>query len=249
MGERVGEKGYCLKKWSDRVLNVLYPKCCPMCHRILKKSSLLICRECAEKIIPVSGSRCFLCGKPVREDQEYCAGCSGRQRSFDQGKGIFFYDERMKASILRYKYDGRRQYGDFYAKAMYIYAQKEIVTWKPDVIVPVPLYPRKKRMRGFNQAEDLAVKLSRYTNIPADTEMLKKVKDTKSQKKINEKERRKNLKGAFKASCRVKGKKILVVDDVYTTGSTMDEAAASLKEAGAEKVYFLTVCTGMDIMK
>lgn len=238
-----------MRKWVDRVLNILYPKRCPICHKILKTSSLLICGECAGKITPVAGARCFLCGNPVREDEEYCVGCLGKKRSFDQGKGIFFYDEQMKASILRYKYDGRRQYGDFYAKAMYIYTQKEIEIWKPDVIVPVPLHPRKKRMRGFNQAEDLAVKLSRYTHIPADTEMLKKVKDTKSQKKIDEKERRKNLKGAFKASCRVKGKKILVVDDVYTTGSTMDETASCLKDAGAEKVYFLTVCTGIDIMK
>lgn len=238
-----------MKKWIDRILNVLYPKCCPICHRILKKSSMLICGECAGEIAPVMEPRCFLCGKPVREEEEYCRSCSGKQRSFDQGRGIFLYDERMKASILRYKYDGRRQYGDFYAKAMYIYAQKDIRRWKPDVIVPVPLYPRKRRMRGFNQAEDLAVKLSRYTAIPAETEMLKKIKDTKSQKKINEKERRKNLQGAFEASDSVKGKKILVVDDVYTTGSTIDAAAASLKEAGAEKVYFLTVCTGTDVMK
>lgn len=155
----------------------------------------------------------------------------------------------MKASILRYKYDSRRQYGDFYAKAMYIYAQKDIEKWKPDVIVPIPLYPRKKRMRGFNQAEDIAVKFGKYLKIPVESGMLKKIKNTKSQKKINEAERRRNLEGAFKASKSALGKVVLVVDDVYTTGSTMDEAAKSLKEAGALKVYFLTVCTGMDMMK
>lgn len=238
-----------MNKWLDRVLNVLYPKCCPICHRILKNTSLLICDECAKVISPVSGARCFLCGKPVRDQDEYCRSCFGKKRSFDQGKGIFLYDDRMKTSILRYKYDNRRQYGDFYAKAMYIYAQKEIAKWKPDVIVPIPLYPRKKRMRGFNQAEDIAVKLSEYLKIPAEPGMLKKIKNTKSQKKINETERRKNLEGAFKASQSALGKVVLVVDDVYTTGSTIDEAAKSLKEAGALKVYFLTVCTGMDMLK
>lgn len=236
-------------KLIDQLLNILYPKCCPLCHKILADASVLICPECSKKLSPVTGSRCFCCGIPVRDETEYCKRCGEKKRWFDQGKGIFFYDEQMKRSILRYKYEGRRQYGEFYAKAMYIFAKKDVEKWKPDVLVPIPLYPRKQRMRGFNQAEDLAEKLAVYLNLPVDPEMLKKIKDTKSQKKINKREREKNLKGAFQALKTAKGKKILIVDDVYTTGSTMDAAAKCLKEAGALNVYFLTVCTGMDIDK
>ena len=150
----------------------------------------------------------------------------------------------MRRSVTRYKYYGCREYGDFFARAMYRYGQKELREWDPDLIVPVPVHRSKERMRGFNQAAYLAERLSRYTGIPADMELVKKVVKTRSQKKLNALQRRKNLEKAIFATKNVRGKNILVVDDVYTTGSTIDAMAGCLKKKGAENVYFLTVCIG-----
>lgn len=180
----------------------------------------------------------------MREEEEYCEDCQKHPGSFTQGRGIFPYDDQMKQSIMKFKYFGCREYGRFYGKAMYLYAGDVIRKWNPDVIVPVPLHWRKLRRRGFNQAELIAKELSDYTKIPVDTALVKKKKTTKSQKKLNAKERRKNLQKAFCVEGNPSGKCILLVDDVYTTGSTMDALSRVLLEKGASRVFFVTVCIG-----
>ena len=99
-------------------------------------------------------------------------------------------------------------------------------------------------MRGFNQSEYLAERLGRYTGIPVDPDLVQKVRRTPSQKKLTAVQRRKNLESAFRVTRKISEKRILLVDDVYTTGSTMDAMAMCLQEAGAKDVYFLTVCAG-----
>lgn len=154
------------------------------------------------------------------------------------------YDDKMRRSITRYKYYGCREYGDFFAKAMYRYAGRELERWRVDLIVPVPMDKAKQRMRGFNQSAYLAERLSEAAHIPAALQLVEKIHKTKSQKKLSASQRRKNLEDAFLVKRQVTGRTILVVDDVYTTGSTVDAMAACLKKKGAKKVYFLTVCTG-----
>ena len=115
---------------------------------------------------------------------------------------------------------------------------------KPDLIVPVPMHPRKQRERGFNQAADLAEKAGGILKIPMSDQVVKKTKATRSQKKLNAAERKQNLRMAFQATERLDGLRILVIDDVYTTGSTIEAMAHVLKAAGADKVFFVTLCTG-----
>ena len=110
-----------------------------------------------------------------------------------------------------------------------------LALWKPQIIIPVPLHRRKQRIRGFNQAELLAKELSRYAGIPVDTAILKKCHATRSKK---------NLQKAFQVVGNPAGMRILLIDDVYTTGSTMDVLAKLLLEKGASHVYFLTLCIG-----
>lgn len=234
-----------MKKIWNSFLNMLYPRCCPLCHRILRDQSRLICPECEQNLKPVSGPRCFKCGRPVGREEEYCRDCSTHTRRFAQGRGIFLYDDRMKASLMKYKYYGCREYGDFYAKAMCAFAAGELKRWRPQLIVPVPLHRKKERMRGFNQAAYLAERISEDTGIPADCTLVCKTRNTKSQKKLNANQRRRNLKEAFHVCRRVEGLRILVIDDVYTTGSTVDAMAECLLEAGAGEVFFLTVCIGI----
>lgn len=235
-----------IAKIKNHLLDMFYPKCCPVCHKILQRQTWLICPQCLKSLPLIQGHRCMKCGKNVKEEEEYCKECRETERHFTQGRGIYFYDEIMKASILRYKYGGSRNYGDFYAAALCKYAEQEIRHWKPDLIIPVPLHRKNYKERGFNQAEYLAEKVSSFYDIPTSSSLVKKVKKTKSQKHLDAKARRENLNGVFQVSERVDGYRILVIDDVYTTGSTMDEIAACLKEKGAENVYFLTVCSGFN---
>ena len=226
-----------------KILDIFYPRCGPVCQKILKDQRRMICPECEKKLRPIGHPRCYKCGKPI-EEGEYCKDCQKHTHIFDQGRGIFVYDGIMRRSVTRYKYYGCREYGDFYAKAMYRYAWKNLNQWKPDLIVPVPIHKSKERLRGFNQAAYLAERLSCYTGIPVDTDLVQKVVKTKSQKKLNAMQRRKNLEKAFLVTKNIRGKDILVIDDVYTTGSTIDAMAGCLRKRGAKNIYFLTVCIG-----
>ena len=203
-----------MNKYVNVFLNILYPRHCPVCHRILK------------------------------DQEEYCGECSALCRSFDQGKSVFIYNGKLRQSLVRYKYYGCREYGDYYADAVCRYTGKDIRRWQPDVIVPVPLTNRKQRMRGFNQSAYLADRVGEQLQIPVAYGLVKKVRSTKSQKKLNAAQRRQNLADAFRAEENIRGLTVLVIDDVYTTGSTVDAMARCLKEAGAEHVYFITLCTG-----
>ena len=226
-----------------KILDIFYPRCCPVCQKILKDQRRMICPECEKKLRPIGHPRCYKCGKPI-EEGEYCKDCQKHTHIFDQGRGIFVYDGIMRRSVTRYKYYGCREYGDFYAKAMYRYAWKNLNQWKPDLIVPVPIHKSKERLRGFNQAAYLADRLGCYTGIPVDTDLVQKVVKTKSQKKLTAVQRRKNLEKAFLVTKNIRGKDILVIDDVYTTGSTIDAMAGLLRKRGAKNIYFLTVCIG-----
>jgi ComF family protein len=189
------------------------------------------------------------CGGPVEEGIEFCRECEGRSRAFDGGKSIYVYDDRMKASLMQFKYYGRREYGAFYARALCVFGEKEVRRWNPDLILPIPLHKKKQRQRGFNQAQDLAVRVGETLGIPVETGILKKIRHTKSQKKLDAAQRRRNLEDAFAVTESLDGLNILLIDDVYTTGSTVEAAALCLKKAGAQKVYFLTLCRALQVEK
>lgn len=233
-----------MKDILEIILNILYPKKCPICHKIPENTENMICKSCWLRLSFTGKHYCMKCGKPVLPEEEYCEECGRRRRNFTQGRSLLVYNETMKASMIRFKYGGRREYGDFYARLICVFGKKQILEWNPDLILPVPLHRRKKSARGFNQAEYLAKKIGKKLGIPVASHVLKKVKNTRSQKKLDAEKRRKNLRNAFAANEDFTGLKILIIDDVYTTGSTMDEIALVLKEKGAEKVYFFTICTG-----
>ena len=125
------------------------------------------------------------CGKPVNETEEYCSECRHRERKFIRGRSVFLYNAQMKNSLLRYKYYGSREYGKYYAESMCRYVGRDIKSWRPDVIIPVPLHRRKKRMRGFNQAADLAERIGKILGIPVAEDVIYKSRETRSQKKLD----------------------------------------------------------------
>ncbi len=233
-----------MNRLAASFLDLLYPRHCPGCGEILRSRDRDLCPACRKTLDAVTDNYCLKCGRPVKAEEEYCRECREHRYYFTAGRSVFPYTDRWKRSLERYKYYGYREFGDFYARAMTWILKKELPRWKTGLIVPVPLSPRKRRRRGFDQSRLLAEKISLLTGIPADFTLVRKVRETKSQKKLTRLERRQNLRGAFSVERRIDGITVLVIDDVYTTGSTVNEMARILLAAGARDVYFLTLCTG-----
>ena len=167
---------------------------------------------------------------------------------FESGRGLFTY-RSMAESMYRFKYAGRREYARFYGEQIVRRLGRTIRGWKPDALIPVPVHSSRKRERGYNQAEVLAEEIGKKMDIPVERRLLKRVKTTMPQKLLDDKGRQNNLKRAFKISRNdVKLKIIVMIDDIYTTGSTIDACAAVLKSAGVEKVYYITAAIGKELL-
>lgn len=186
------------------------------------------------------------CGKPLNDEEgELCQDCASGRHEFDRGVAAFAYTKELKESIYRFKYGNRREYARFYGLSLARLKGHIIRSWEPDVLVPVPLHQSRRRHRGFNQAELVARSLGEQLHIPVDVRALRRVVNTSPQKALDDKERVKNIKNAFQAADNiVEYKKIVLVDDIYTTGATIDACAAALRQKGAERIYFASVCTG-----
>lgn len=222
----------------------MYPRRCPICDE--PSGNKMICSRCASIPRYVSEPRCVKCGKHIDDDAiMYCLDCRMNEKHFVSGISLYEYDS-MSDSINRFKNAGRAEYADFYAKEMNRKIGNIIRTYKADALIPIPLHASKEKKRGFNQSEILAEGISKGLGIPLRTDILTRVKKTKEQKKLSHGERQNNLVGAFHmAQNDVKLKTVILVDDVYTTGSTMDEAARTLLAGGVERVYFVTLAIGM----
>jgi ComF family protein len=231
-----------------RILYGIFPKTCPMCDKVIR-ADMYICSRCEKKLKYVDEPKCKKCGKPILVDeQEYCMDCTKQNHLYEQGISAFVYSDEVKQSIYRFKYHNRRDYSGFYGMAVAKHFYKDIQRWNGDVLIPVPIHHKKYIQRGYNQAKLLAKDISKWTNIPIDSHLLQRVINTKPQKEMNIKGRSKNLESAFKITENVvKYKKVIIVDDIYTTGSTIDACAKVLYDAGVEKIYFISLSIGAGI--
>lgn len=232
----------------ETFLDILYPRRCPVCHEIVKKRGELICPSCRREVQPLREPLCKKCGKPIRDPAaEYCRDCREREHLYTRGLAVLPYTGKIKQSIYQMKFHNKREYIDFYGPYMAEILGERILSWEAQALVPVPLHPSKMRKRGFNQAELLAKKVGERLEIPIRTDIVQRTRATRPQKELTWRERQNNMKGAFKISrYDVKLKKIILVDDIYTTGSTIDEIAGKLLEQGAEEIFFITLCIGRD---
>ncbi len=209
----------------------------------------MICPDCRGEILYVREPRCMRCGKPLkRETEEYCPDCREHPSCIRQGRSVWLHRGKVPGAIYRFKYHNRRRYGKVFASEMMRCCGDELKRWRIGLIIPVPLHPSRKRVRGYNQAEILADELSLLTGIPARNDILYRIKRTSPQKKLDGSGRRKNLRGAFAVK---RGENlpqnVLLIDDIYTTGSTVERCAKMLRLGGVQNVYFLTVSIGQGI--
>jgi len=224
-------------------LDYLHPPRCPICDEIQTRG---ICDPCRKELVFIREDYCMKCGKPLTEKrEEYCADCRKRTHVFEAGRAVFSYQGRLKQSIYRLKYRGKQEYGRVFGAE----TARQLGPWIARVqitrIVPIPLHPARKRERGYNQAALIARELGRQLEIPVDESLLRRVKRTAPQKTLTGAERRKNQTGAFALVGEIRpGERILLVDDIYTTGSTADAAAAELKRGGKCRIYVVVVAIG-----
>lgn len=235
-----------IEKIGNKVLDLLYPPRCPICDKILPQGSGRVCGTCRKDLPYLKEPICKKCGKPLqREEQEYCLTCEQERHEFICGRAIFLYEGTFRQSVQRMKFKNRREYLDFYSEEMVREGARYLQNWQVRTILPIPMNARKRRERGFDQSLLLAKKISRLSGIPLIKNGVIRSRYTLPQKELNAKERKKNLKGAFELRKGVRIQEpVLLVDDIYTTGATMDTVCRTLKKGGIQRIYFLTLCAG-----
>src|SRR5208337_4564458 len=206
----------------------------------------IICPDCRKAIRTVRPPYCPCCGLPYPSGDEkghLCAPCLKERRYFEVHRTCALYEGAIKEAIHRFKYGGVFPLVSVFGDLLHPAFQRLTRDYPVDLLVPVPLHMRRLRERGFNQALLLVKELSKRTGIPYEERALKKIKDTPVQITLKKRERRKNLTRAFQVKDReaIKGKAVMLVDDVYTTGTTVNECSRALRAAGAERVAVLTV--------
>lgn len=244
----------CLRKWLKEVLSWLYPNdiyciCCG--DFIMKGKAYSLCQRCTEKIHWIRDNRCRICGKEIQEGCLLCHDCSEVDRQFDLGITCVQYGRMEKKMIHRFKYKDCGYMAHFLGLIMAERLEAEPgVRAAVDFVAAVPMYRKKEQIRGYNQAELLAAAIARELELPYYAHCLHRSRNTVPMNRLGLEERRENVKGAFSVkleSCQdIKNRVALLIDDVYTTGSTADACAEALKGAGASQVILLTLAAGAD---
>lgn len=226
---------------------ILFPRTltCSLCRREVFHGEPF-CKECISSLPYNDGPICDHCGRKTSSAAAYCDSCREKNIQFDKARSPFCYEKPISYALQRLKYENAK----FLAEDLAPYLVRTYLTefWTVDCIVFAPMTEKRKKARGYNQAELLANAFSGKTNIPVLPDVLYKRRETESQVNMTQKERLMNLSGSFgvRNAGSVKGKSVLFIDDVLTTGATADCCAFALKRAGAASVYVLTAASVPD---
>lgn len=231
---------------ANPLWDAIFPRRCPVCRNIAGKKQL-VCPEC-RKILPyIKEPICKKCGKAIDDtEKEYCYDCERKPFYYNSGRCVFTYNKIMKQSMGDFKFRDKQEYGSFFAKEMVRINGKWILRKGAEVIIPVPIHKNKLAFRGYNQAELLAEEIGRLLKLPVLKNGLYRKTDTKPQKQLNDKERIRNLDQAFEVHKEAFGnfEKAVLIDDIYTTGSTIEACTKELLKTNIKEVYFLCTCIG-----
>jgi ComF family protein len=250
MGARVAALGGVLQQGLRAAVDLVWPRQCQACGetRFCGRFAFL-CDACFSSAPPLEPPWCERCGLPfagLAGQGAECPNCRGAELEFDQARSAVRFRGVVRRAIHGLKYQGEL----FWIPALEAWflegAARHLAGETVEVVVPVPLHPVRERQRGLNQAAVLARALARARGLRLEARALARVRPTETQTHLDRAERRENLKGAFRARRpdAVAGKRVLLVDDVLTTGSTLSECAGVLKEAGAAAVRVLTLARG-----
>jgi ComF family protein len=229
----------------NAVIDFIYPPRCSLCG-CSSGGEDGICADCLSQIHYIGRPLCIRCGKPFSHDfatDHLCGECLLRKRYFRRARAVGLYNGIFRKALHRFKY----QWKNCLARPLGTLMAQRMESFFSDVtyhcMLPVPLHPRRLRKRGFNQALVLARIVSRAYHIPLDRNNLVRTRWTQSQVGLSERDRKDNVRGAFAVlhSGRIHQRTILLLDDIYTSGSTVDECSKVLINAGARKVDIVTL--------
>ena len=234
------------------MLSFLFPPICPLCTKELLDKGERICSTCSrsKKKIFITSPTCYSCGKPMKSyEKEYCSDCRKHPKQFNRGMGLCVYEKPVTDSLSAIKYKNQRKLAGYYIEEIKKRKYKELRKLCVDAVIPVPIHKKKRRKRGFNQAEIFAKGIAQMLDVPMYPKIIERIHDTKPQKQLGPGERKKNLKKAFYGNKKKyleagMPKKVLLVDDIYTTGATTDAVTLALKSLGVREVYVFCIAIG-----
>lgn len=238
---------------TEGVLNLIFPLDCRICEKPIRESKgYSICENCFKTIELIDKPYCVKCGKPFlistdlfKQDREIlCADCKRKKYSFEFARSVGIYHKVLKECIYLFKYYGEKKLAEPFGELLIDYLVKnQEFKKKIDLIIPVPLHNNDLKKRGFNQSVLLSRIIGNHFSIPVKEEVLIKKKLTSSQVNLSKKEREKNILKAFSVDRpeEIKGVNILILDDIFTTGSTVEECAKELKKAKAKNIFILAL--------
>jgi competence protein ComFC len=224
-----------LKPYVSALADLFFPQRCVGCER---RASDLLCRDCFEALPTIGRPVCARCGMPTAFETFVCDECKGVDFGFESARAPLRYEGVGKEIVHSLKYRGYTAVVERLAAPLMLGALDGGRRY--DAVVPVPLHRSRLRRRGFNQAELLARSVAKRINAPV-SDTLQVVRRTRDQVELSAAERRANVEGAYSARNRVWGR-VLLIDDVFTTGATMSACADNLLWAGAEEVHALSLC-------
>lgn len=229
------------------ITDVIFPPRCLGCAEILPNLHLqTFCTSCREKIRFITGSHCPICGIAFFDSpapDHFCGNCLEKKPSFGLARAVACYETLILDAIHQFKYGRDISTGSALAVFMAEFDFPDFNFTDYSIIIPVPLHIERLRERGFNQALILAKAIGKKYSIPVNFSLLKRTKSTLTQTGLDKSQREKNIRGAFTVTdnAQAKGKSIILIDDVYTTGATLNQCAKTLIKAGAGKVAALTL--------
>ncbi len=239
-----------IANFASSIKDLCFPPACLLCKKPLNRSSVFLCSACIGGIsfcLPPYCSKCGLVFVSRNGESHLCSLCRREEYFFHKARALFVYSRHCSPLIHDLKYGGSTTGLKTLAR---LKAQKGagLDLSPPSLILPVPLHPKRLRQRGFNQAMLLAKAFFPEEKNKVDPFILRRVKDTRPQTSLSGRERRQNLRGAFKVvkKEKVAGRSILLVDDVFTTGTTLNECARLLAAAGAKRVEVFTLARVRD---
>jgi len=221
--------------YLDALADLFYPRRCAACDR---RSSDVLCRICFDALPRIEGPRCERCGLPTAFETYVCDACANVDFGFETAKAPLKYEGTGKEVVHALKYRGYRTVAERVMAPLMVGVLDGEIHF--DAVVPVPLHRSRMRRRGFNQAALMAGAVANEINTPL-SDRMEAVRKTRDQVELTAQERKTNVSGAFRSREPMHGR-ILLVDDVFTTGATTSECAETLLHAGASEVHALTFC-------